>query len=89
MIDLHELITILAAFLATSIAILRLAVVQNRTVTERLINHFENASSKQIELSNQLRTSLDSLSGNVHENSILVRQLLDWVQLSNPIGDSH
>lgn len=88
MTSLHELVTLLAGFLATAFAILRLTLNQTRGFTERLVTFFEDSLHRQEETIAGFRDAVDRLNDSVQENSLLVRHVAEWLQVSNPVGGS-
>lgn len=88
MTSLHELITLLAGFLATAFAILRLTLNQTRGFTERLVQFFEDSLRRQDETIAGFRDAVDRLNDSVQENSLLVRHVAEWLHVSSPVGGS-
>ncbi|MBS1721793.1 MAG: hypothetical protein JSS66_02170 [Armatimonadetes bacterium] len=77
----NELVTLLAGFLATAFAILRLAVAQNRGVMDRFVSFLEGAVQRQDHTIDGLREAVERLNDGVRENTLLVRQMSEWLQV--------
>lgn len=86
--DLHELITVLAAFLASAVAVLRLTLNQTKGFTERLVQFLEESLNRQDETIRGFCTAVERLDSGVRENTVLVRHVAEWLQVSTPLGGS-
>ena len=86
MTEWHELVTVMAGFLASSFAILKLALGQHRLVMEKFLGFFEESSKQQAKSVDDLRVAVDSLSEGVRENSHLLQYLTEWLQVGAPAG---
>ncbi len=82
----HELIPTLAGFLAAALAVLRLTVSQSKAFTERLLAFFEHSLTRQDESIDCLSAAVTELNQGVRENTLLVRQVAEWLQVSTPVG---
>lgn len=82
----HELVTVMAGFLATAIAILRLALNQHKGFLERFMGFFDDSLKRQTEAVENLRNAVTSLSEGVRENSQLLLHMTEWLQVSSPVG---
>jgi dynactin complex subunit len=86
MMEWHELVTVMAGFLATSFAILRLALNQHKNFLERFMGFFDDSLKRQTETIENLRSAVTSLSEGVRENSHLLQHVTEWLQVSTPVG---
>lgn len=84
--ELHELITVLAGFLAAAFAVLRLTLNQTRGFTERLVQFFEESLARHDETVRGFSRAVDRLEDGVRENTLLVRNMAEWLQVSTPVG---
>lgn len=82
----NELLTLLASFLATAFAILRLAVTQNRAAMDRFVNFLEDSLKRQDQTIDGFREAVEQLRDGVRENTLLVRQMSEWLHVSTPGG---
>ena len=86
--NLNELITVLAGFLATAFAILRMTLSQTKGFAERLVSLLEASLAKQDETLVGFRHTVDRLTESVHENTLVIRQVAEWLQVTTPVGGS-
>ncbi|MCW5937454.1 MAG: hypothetical protein KIT11_09130 [Fimbriimonadaceae bacterium] len=82
----HELFVVLGAFVASSFAVVRLALGQQRAVSDRFMAYLEAETVRQSVAMENLRQAVERLSDGVRENTLLTRQLAEWLQVSTPIG---
>ena len=84
--ELTELMTLFAGFLATALTIVRLTLVQTKGLTERLVGLIEASLNKQDDNLARFRETFDKLNENVHENTLVVRQVAEWLHVATPSG---
>lgn len=82
----NELFTISAGFIGTAFAILRMAMGQTKGFAERLIALIEDSLRKQDETIAGFRESVEKLNSSVQENTLVTRQVAEWLQISTPVG---
>jgi uncharacterized membrane protein YccC len=72
-----ELLALLGSFVAGAFALLRLALTQQRSLTERFVAFLEELVRRQEEASSNFEGALETLSANVRENSALVSRVAE------------
>lgn len=84
----YELITILAGFLATTIGLLRMAMNHHKLFVERMLALFDESLKRQTTTIEEFRAAVHDLSGGVRDNSQHLQHLVEWLQVTTPIGGS-
>ncbi len=76
-----ELLALLGSFVAGAFALLRLALTQQRALTERFVSFLEELVRRQEEASASFEGALEGLSDNVRENSALLTRVAERLQM--------
>jgi uncharacterized coiled-coil protein SlyX len=80
-------ISIAAVTLLTSlIAVLRLSLIQQRSLVDRFVTVLESALERQAETLGGLGQVISDLRDGVRENTHHLRELSDWLHLGSPVG---
>jgi hypothetical protein len=72
-----QLIGLLGSFVAAAFALLRLALTQQRALTERFVGFLEESLRRQEEATTNFEAALESLACNVRENSALISRVAE------------
>jgi hypothetical protein len=75
-----QLLTLLGSFVAAAFALVRLALTQQRALTERFVGFLEDSLRRQEESTTNFEAALESLSCNVRENSALISRVAERIQ---------
>ena len=59
---------------------------QTRGFAERLVSLLEASLAKQDETLTGFRATVDRLNESVHENTLVIRHVAEWLQVSTPVG---
>lgn len=76
-----ELIALLGSFVGAAFALVRLALTQQRSLTERFVGFLEESLRRQEESTENFEAALESLSSNVRENSALISRVAERMKL--------
>lgn len=72
-----QLLALLGSFVAAAFALVRLALTQQRALTERFVGFLEESLRRQEEATTNFEAALESLSCNVRENSALISRVAE------------
>lgn len=77
-----ELSALLASFIATSYALIRLVLSQHKATVDRFVTYLEQALERQEEINACFQPALEELTRCVRENSELARQIADSLRIA-------
>ena len=77
-----EILALLGSFLASSFALVRYAMAQNRSLLDRFVRFLEGAMQRQEGVNDRFQSALEKLSQNVAENSLLIARVSERLGLS-------
>lgn len=80
MIPWLELCTLLGTFIGAAFGLVRFALAQHRTMTDRFVSFLESSLRKQEEANQGFQKALADLTENVRENSTLLGRLSERVK---------
>ncbi len=70
-----EIAALLGSFLASSFALVRYAMAQNRTLLDRFVAFLEDALKRQEQVNDRFGSALERLGENVRENSAFLARV--------------
>ncbi len=74
-----ELLALLGSFVATAFALVRHALGQHRSMTERFVGFLESSLRRQEQVNAQFESALEQLTVNVRENSALLSRVAERI----------
>lgn len=72
-----ELFALLASFIATSYALIRLVLHQHKATVDRFVTYLEQALARQEEINSCFQPALEELTACVRENSLLLGRIAE------------
>jgi hypothetical protein len=76
-----ELIALLASFVATSYALVRLVLFQQKATVDRFVTYLEQALERQEEINSCFQPALEELTVCVRENSLLLGSIAERLSI--------
>lgn len=72
-----ELITVLASFVGTAFALVKVSLAQSRAMTERFVSFLESSIHRQEGINDGFRAAIEQLSESVRENSHVLTRMAE------------
>lgn len=76
---LPEVLAVVASFVGTAFAIVRLSLAQSRAMTERFVAFLEASIRRQEEINSGFQSAIDRLATCVRENSAMLQRLAERI----------
>ncbi|MBL8065731.1 MAG: hypothetical protein JNM34_07720 [Chthonomonadaceae bacterium] len=85
MTDYQQLVTVLAAFLATALALTKLTLSQSKSFTDKVASLMEDTFRKQEAALKDLDLSVGKLDASVVENTLVLKQVSEHLYEKRPV----
>jgi hypothetical protein len=80
--ETHEMVGLVASLTLAMIGLVRYGMIQHRRLADQFVHFLETTTERRESLTERLMLSLQDLAANVGENSILLRQMSQKMQVS-------
>jgi hypothetical protein len=78
----QEPTALLAGFAGSAFALMRLALTQHKSLTDRFVGYVETSAGRQDETLRGLKSSVDALRDGVRENTQVVRRIAERLHVA-------
>jgi uncharacterized protein YigA (DUF484 family) len=72
-----ELLALIGSFVASAFAIVRFSLAQSKAMSERFVSYLESSLQRQEAINMRFQSSLEELTRNVRENSLLLHRIAE------------